>query len=384
MRLACAGVSVFFAVLVVHPLNAQYTTASLTGTVHDAGGGAVPEAKVTVRNTGTETSHTVETNPSGEFLLPRLAVGDYTLTVEKAGVSTYLRAGIVLSVGQAANVDVSLQVGQLTERVQVEANAELVDTRTITNSQLIDRSRINELPLNGRNAQSLLFLSAGTVDLGRNGCVICGQGGVYPGEQTAGVNGTTRTQVNYQLDGVSHNDTYLNANLPFPNPDSLQEFSLQSGNFSAEYGNAAGGTVNIVTRSGTNQLHGSLFEYVRNGDFNARNFFAPTQDTLKRNQFGGSIGGPILKNKLFFFGTYQETRIRQAPAGAIAFVPTAAERSGDFSGLAAQLLDPVTRVPVPGKRIPSNLLSPVTLFILKQVPLPKGAGRQLTYTGTDQ
>lgn len=364
-------------------VSAQFTTASLSGTVHDPSGAAVPGAKVTVRNIGTEVTSVVETNPAGEFLLPRLAVGNYTLTVEKEGFSAYVRAGVVLSVNQAANVDVSLQVGQVSERVQVEANAELVDTRTITNGQLIDRDRINELPLNGRNAQTLVFLSAGTVDLGRNGCVICGQGGVYPGEQTAGVNGTTRVQVNYQLDGVSHNDTYLNANLPFPNPDAIQEFSLQSGNFSAEYGNAAGGSVNIITRSGTNQWHGSLFEYVRNGSLNARNFFAPAQDTLKRNQFGGSFGGAILKNKLFFFGTYQGTRIRQAPAGAISFVPTAAERQGDFSATSARLVDPLTSTPFPGNRIPSSRLSPVAQFILKQVPLPNGAARQLTYTGTN-
>ena len=142
------------------------------------------------------------------------------------------------------------------------------------------------------------------------------------------MNGAQRDQVNYQLDAVSHNDTYLNASLPFPNPDSLQEFNLQSGNFSAEYGNAGGGVVNVVTKSGTNELHGSAFEFLRNGVLNARNFFAPKQDTLKRNQFGGAVGGPIVKDKLFFFGTYQGTRTRIAPAGIVSFVPTAAERTG--------------------------------------------------------
>jgi hypothetical protein len=245
----------------------------------------------------------------------------------------------------------------------------------------VDQEKITELPLNGRLAQRLVFLAAGTVDLGRNGCRICGHGGVYPNEQTAGVNGAGMGQVNYQLDGVSHNDTYLNVNVPFPNPDAIQEFNLQANNFTAEYGNAGGGIVNIVTRSGTNQLHGTGFEFVRNGSLNARNFFAPMQDTLKRNQFGGSVGGPILKNKLFFFGTYQGTRITTSASGNITFVPTAAERRGDFSGV-GKLVDPVTREPIPGNQIPPSRISPVAKYFLDRIPLPNGPGRQLTYLGT--
>src|SRR5438128_690350 len=208
--------------------------------------------------------------------------------------------------------------------------------------------------------------------------------GVYPGEETAGVNGAGIYQVNFQLDGTSHNDTYINVSLPFPNPDSVQEFNLQSSNFTAEYGNAGGGIVNIVTRSGTNQIHGSLFHFLRNGKLNARQFFAPVQDALKRNQFGGSVGGPIKKDKLFYFGTYQGTRLRNTPAGIISFVPTAAERSGDFSSLLPrpQLIDPVSRVPVPGNIIPASRINPVSQFFLKRVPLPNGVGRQVTFPGT--
>ena len=154
-------------------------------------------------------------------------------------------------------------------------------------------------------------------------------------------------RLNYQLDGAGHNDTYLNYNLPFPNPDAIAEFNLQSSNFSAEYGNAGGGVVNIVTRSGTNNFHGSAFEFLRNGALNARNFFAPRQDTLKRNQFGGSLGGPIIKNKVFFFGTYQGTRIRSAAEGQITFVPTAAERAGDFSAFERPYHRPTHETAVP-------------------------------------
>ena len=142
-----------------------------------------------------------------------------------------------------------LSVGQVTEQVTVQAEAELIATRTATGGQLVNENQIRELPLQGRRPERLVYLAAGTVDLGRNACRICGHGGVYPGQETAGVNGAGLYQVNFQLDGTSHNDTYLNSGLPFPNPDSVQEFNLQSSNFSAEYGNAAGGVVNIVTRA---------------------------------------------------------------------------------------------------------------------------------------
>ncbi len=362
--------------------NAQYTTASLGGTVTDSTSAPVAATKVTVRNTETGFSLTTNSADDGGFLFPRLPVGAYELMADKPGFSTYVQKGIQLTVNQLASQTIVLQVGQVSDRITVEANADLVDTRSGTVGQLVDKEKITELPLNGRLAQRLVFLSAGTVDLGRNGCRICGHGGVYPNEQTAGVNGAGMGQVNYQLDGVGHNDTYLNVNVPFPNPDSIQEFNLQANNFTAEYGNAGGGIVNIVTRSGTNQLHGSAFEFLRNGNLNARNFFAPTQDTLKRNQFGGGVGGPILKDKLFFFGTYQGTRISSAASGNVTFVPTAAERAGDFSTTTRGLIDPVSKQPFPGNQIPASRIDAVSKYFLNSIALPNGAGRQLTYLGT--
>jgi len=365
------------------PLFAQYTTASLGGSVSDQSGAVVPDARVTATNADTGFTQSTRSDVTGAFLFARLPIGPYELRVEKEAFLTYVQTGITLAVNQDASVRVTLKVGSLSERVTVEANADLVVTRTATSSQLIDRQRVTELPLNGRLAQSLLNVAVGTVDLGRNGCIICGQGGVYPGEATASVNGAQRDQVNYQLDAVSHNDTYLNASLPFPNPDALQEFNLQAGNFSAEYGNAGGGVVNVVTKSGTNELHGSAFEFLRNGKLNARNFFAPKQDTLKRNQFGGALGGPIVKDKLFFFGTYQGTRTRIAPAGIVSFVPTAAEREGDFSSLSKPLIDPVSKLPLPNNQIPASRINPVAEYFLKWLPLPNGAGRQVTFGGTN-
>jgi len=361
-------------------LGAQFTTATLVGNVLDNTGAAVPDAKTTVRNLATGFTQNTSTDASGAFLFTRLPVGTYELTVEKQGFTSYSQSGITLTVNQVANQSVTLQVGQLTERVTVEANADLVVTRTATGGQLVDERRIVDLPLNGRGAQTLVFLAAGTIDLTSRYCGVGCQGGVYPGAQTAGVNGVGYGQVNYQLDGTDHNDSYINMNLPFPNPDAIQEFNLQSSFFTAEYGNAAAGVVNIVTKSGTNSIHGDAFEFLRNGTLNARNFFAPTHDTLKRNQFGGSIGGPIRKNKVFYFGTYQGTRVRSTPTGSVTFVPTAAERSGDFTGT-KQLVDPLTQQPFPNNQIPASRISPAAQYFLKWIPLPNGAGRQLTYQG---
>ena len=376
-------IRLLFAALLFSAISyAQYTTASLGGTVTDASNAPVPGTKVAVRNPETGFALSTASGDDGGFLFPRLPIGNYELTADKSGFSTYVQKGIQLTVNQLASQSIVLQVGQVSDKITVEANADLVDTRSGTVGQLIDREKIVELPLNGRLAQRLVFLAAGTVDLGRNGCRICGHGGVYPNEQTAGVNGAGMGQVNYQLDGVGHNDTYLNVNVPFPNPDSIQEFNLQANNFTAEYGNAGGGIVNIVTRSGTNQIHGSAFEFLRNGKLNARNFFAPTQDTLKRNQFGASAGGPILRDKLFFFGTYQGTRVSSAASGNITFVPTADERAGNFSSTTRQLIDPVSKQPFPGNQIPPSRIDAVSRFFLNSIPLPNGAGRQLTYLGT--
>ena len=295
---------VVIALLGLGGLHGQFTTASLSGTVGDSSGSVIPGASVLLTNTNTRLEFQTTTDGNGAYLFARLPVGNYNLRVESDGFNTYIQSGISLSVNQTATQNVQLEVGLVSEQVTVSANAEIVNTRTATSGQLVDEKRIVELPLEGRRPERLIYLAAGTVDLGRSSCRICGHGGVYPGEETAGVNGAGMGQVNYQLDGTGHNDTYLNTSLPFPNPDSVQEFNLQSSNFTAEYGNAGGGVVNIVTKSGTNSVHGSLFHFLRNGALNARQFFAPEQDVLKRNQFGGSVGGPIVKNKLFFFGTY--------------------------------------------------------------------------------
>src|SRR5579872_865075 len=372
-----ALMSVLLAIPVIH---AQYTTANLAGTVTDPSGAIVTDAKVSLQNVDTGLQRNTQTGSSGTFSFTALPVGKYQIAVEKPGFNKYVQTGINLVLDETANIPVRLQVGDISQQVSVSADAELVNTESGTVGQLVDQKKITDLPLDGRQPQNLLFLSAGTVNETGNYCLVNCQGGVYPGEIDGNVNGAGPRGVNFQMDGAGHNDTYLNTNLPFPNPDAVQEFNVQTDNVSAQYGIGAGAIVNIVTKSGTNELHGDLFEFVRNGDFNARNFFAPTQDTLKRNQYGGAVGGPIIKNKLFYFGTYQGTKIRSAAQGNVAFVPTAAERGGDFSASGISITDPVTGQSY-GSRIPSSKLSAPAQAFLSHIPLPNGPNGQLTFAG---
>lgn len=366
------------------PSFAQYTNATLGGTVTDPSGGAVNDAKVVIQNQNVGLTKTGSTLADGSFLFPALPIGSYKIVVEKPGFSTYVQSGIELAVNQTANLTIALRVGDVQQQVTVAADAEILTTRSAVIGQLIDQKRVIELPLNGRDMSSLLYLAPGTVNETGKYCLVNCQGGVYPGESDGNVSGGGPRAVNFQMDGAGHNDTYLNTNLPFPNPDAVQEFNVATDNLSAQYGIGAGAVVNIITKSGTNSIHGDLFEFVRNGDLNARNFFAPVQDTLKRNQFGGAVGGPILKDKLFFFGTYQGTRIRSAAAGKVTFVPTAAERAGDFSAITTQLKDPVTGTPYPNNQIPVSQFSAPALYFLKTIPLPNGPNGQLTYAGPRQ
>ncbi|MGA2984110.1 MAG: TonB-dependent receptor [Terriglobia bacterium] len=386
------------ALLLAGPARAQYTTASLGGTVVDASGASMPDVKVTVRNNGTGLVQIATTGPNGTFVFPNLPVGTYTATLVKPGFETYVQEGITLAVNQAASLTFTLQVGRVAQTVTVTGNTSLVTTSSAAVGQLVNQQSVVDLPLNGRETESLVFLAAGVTNVTSHYCAANCEGGVYPSEQYAKVNGSSSNGVNYQLDGTDNNDTYINANLPFPNPDAVQEFNVETSNMSAAFGNAVGGVVNVVSKSGTNRVHGDGFEFVRNGDMNARNFFAPVEDTLKRNQFGGSIGGPIKKDKLFFFGTYQGTRVRSTPQSNIKFVPTQAEREGDFSDLCpggfgeggicapangTQLVNPVTGAAYEGNQIPTSDFSGVSEYFLKYIPPPNGPGRQLTFAGAE-
>ena len=365
----------------------QFTTASLSGTVQDNSGAAVPGATVTAEQDGTGYKQEVKTGIGGEYRFPSLPVGDYRLTVEMSGFTTYVQKGIGLALGQAASQNVVLTVGAVTQQVTVEGSSNQVTTDDAAVAQVIDEKSIENLPMNGREAQQLVFLVPGAVDVTGQNCGADCEGGVLPGEQYAKVNGGGSNGVYYLLDGVDYNDMYINANLPFPSPDALQEFNLQTDNMSAAYGNATGGVANVVTKSGTDKIHGDVFEYLRNYAMDAANYFSTTgPDPLKQNQFGGTIGGPIWRGKLFYFGSYQGTRQNTANNGLNAQVPTQAERNGDFSALlpGTPLTNPNSGSPYQfdsNNMINPAAFDPTAVYLLNHIPLPNDAAKGTNYLG---
>jgi hypothetical protein len=370
---------------------AQYTTARLSGTVQDNAGAAVPGATVTVEQAGTSYTQTVKSGADGEYLFPSLPVGSYQLTVEMAGFRTYVQKGISLEVGQAASQRVTLTVGAVTQQVRVEGDVDQVTTDDAAITNVIDEKSMESMPMNGREAQQLIFLVPGAVDVTSQNCGVNCEGGILPGEQYAKVNGGGSNGVYYLLDGVDYNDMYINTNLPFPSPDALEEFNVQTDNMSATYGNATGGVANVVTKSGTDEIHGDVFEYIRNYAMDASNYFSTTgPNPLKQNQFGGTIGGPILKNKLFYFGSYQGTRQNTAMNGQIAQVPTQDELNGDFSVLlpGTPLINPNPLSPYQfnsNNQINPLAFDPTALYLMNHIPLPNdpssGDPNQLLYSG---
>lgn len=352
-------------------LYAADPTGTIAGAVVDPSGAAVVGAKIAVNALATGLTRDTVSAADGGYVFPLLPVGMYSISVEAPGFRRVEQTGIQVKADQSSTVPVSLQIGATTETVSVEANAELVETRTGALSKVVSQQSIIEMPLNGRNAAALVLLAPGTIDTNTGNARGRGdtqQTATYPGSQSISSNGARADDVNYNLDGGSNQDHYTNVNNPFPNPDAVEEFSVQTNSYSAEYGRGAGGIVNVVTKSGTNQLHGGAFEFLRNGDLNARNFFARTHDFLKRNQFGGTLGGPIRKDRLFFFATYQGTRIRNVSLGNTATVFTDAQRLGNFSALNRQLMDPVTKQPIAGNIIPPGRIDSISAKLLPNVP----------------
>lgn len=368
--------------------------ATLRGTVTDASGAVVPSATVTVEQTGTRLTRTVNTGAAGDYLIPSLPPAAYVLSVQAAGFRQATQKGIVLLADQSATINIQLQVGDASQTVTVEAATPQVDTVTGTQSQVINTTQMVELPLNGRNAAELSLLVAGaSPPPAGGGGSLQGVSKQFPSQIAVSTNGVQEDQVSYQLDGATFMDEFFSVNLPFPLPDALQEFSVATSNYNAQYGTNAGGVVNIVTKSGTNSLHGDVFEFNRNAVFNARNYFAARRDQLKRNQFGFTVGGPVFVPKLyngrdrtFWFFAYQGTRLRNIGNNSSAFVPTPANLTGDFSsyltannpnnplGKAVQIIDPVSGQPFPGNIIPVNRFDPAALGAEKFLPKPGGSG----------
>jgi hypothetical protein len=296
--------------------------------------------------------------------LPNLPIGPYKLEVSKSGFAAYEQTGIVLQVATNPTVDVQLKVGAVSEKVQVEANAAQVELQTTSIGGVIENQRILELPLNGRNPVELIQLAGASIPGGANATA------GMPGGLQVAVAGGQLSGVGYYLDGTMYNNLFDAVNLPFPFPDALQEFKVETSTLNAQDGTHSAAAVSAVIKSGTNEYHGSLFEFLRNGDLNARNFFAPARDSLKRNQYGGTFGGPVMHNKLFFFVGYQGTRTRSDPVERTAFVPTAQMLRGDFSGcptFPATIRDPLGGT-FPNKQIPVSRFSQPSLNIVKFLP----------------
>jgi hypothetical protein len=365
-----AGASVllgFLFVLGTFSVLWAQSTAQISGVVKDQTGAVLPGVQVTATQTATGLARSAVSDETGTYTLTNLPAGPYKLEAALPGFRTFVQTGIVLQVGSSPIINVALEVGQVAETIEVEANAALVETRSTGIGQVIDNVRVLELPLNARNVQQLIMLSGNAVGGG-----VFGTNRGYPTDIIS-VAGGLNTGLTYLLDGGSHNDPYTNFNFPLPFPDALQEFKVETSSVPAQYGQHSGGAVNAITKSGTNEFHGDAFEYVRNRIFNARNTFATERDGLKRNQFGGVLGGPIIKNKLFFFGGDQATLVRSQPASIINFIPTPQMIAGDFTTIASPQCNNgrqiTLKAPFVNNRIDPALLSPVALNVVKQNPV---------------
>jgi hypothetical protein len=340
---------------------AQSTTASLIGVVRDPSGAAVPGAGVIATNIATSFNRAAITDETGSYLIPNLPVGEYTVQIQKAGFSKFVQKGITLVVDQNARVDVALTLGDAAQSVTVTAQSTGVETRSTTVAELVDEKRIQELPLNGRNAMALALTVPGVISVSAPTIVSQSRSG-----PTITVAGGRNTQNEFRIDGISNKNLTQNTALNFPAPDALQEFTVMTSSYSAEYGRNSGGVIVAVTRAGSNDLHATLWEYLRNTDLNARNFFSTAKPTLVQNQYGFTAGGPVIHNKLFFFGSYQGTDIRQSSLLATARPPTALERQGDFSGSAIKPNDPLTGQPFPGAIVPSSRFDPTSIAVMSK------------------
>ena len=368
-------------------LFGQQGRGSISGIVTDSQGAVIQGAKVVVRNTGTNALFTATSNDRGFYSAPSLPIGEYELGVELPGFKKAVRKGVILDVGQKADVDFTLEVGAIAETVEVMAQAQLVDTNSPTVGKVVESRRISELPLNGRNALALTLLTPSV----KSNAGPANSGFTDRGTQISSIsiNGGPNSMNSQMLDGNSNILSYVGEVAIPPAVDAVEEFKVQSGSMSAEFGNTAGGVINLVTKSGTNQFHGTLYEFLRNDKFDARNTFAAAKNPLRYNQFGGSVGGPAVKNRSFFFFNFEDYKLRQS-SPVIASTPILEQRAGDFShlfdnrGTLIPIYDPNTtranpngsgfiRDPFAGNRIPTARIDPVALKVLDFYPTPNRA-----------
>jgi len=353
------------------------STSQIRGTVQDASGLPVAGAEVRVTETATGAARSVISGQDGGYVFPNLPVGPYRLEVTKEGFAKYTQTGIILQVNSNPTIDTTLKVGAVSEQVEVEANAAMVETQNTSIGQVVDQQRVVDLPLNGRNVTDLIYLAGGVTP----GRAFRASSASSISASLAGGGGGT---VTYLLDGGTHNDPLSNQNLPMPFPDALQEFKVETSALPAQYGYHSAGAVNAVTKSGTNEFHGDAFEFVRNYLFNARNSFQPVRDSLKRNQFGGTIGGPIRKDKLFLFLGYQDNIVKSSPVANVAFVPNAQMLAGDFSTVTSTACRPApltlpASLGFVNNRIAPAAFNPISLNLEKYLPQTSDPCGRITY-----
>jgi hypothetical protein len=355
----------------IYNASAQTVDTAILGVVIDAAGAVVPGATITVREPASGLSHVATSNSSGNYEVRYLVPGEYTVEVKAPNFGSERRTGIVLQLGQQARIDFSLQVGAVQQTVEVESSAPLLQTENATLGGVVGPDRIENLPLNGRKFDDLAVLTPGVQiydpdvhSSSTDGSEIGGNGGRFIWGQV-NVDGVTM---------VNNRHNYVNL---FPSMDAIEEFKVQTSNYSAEYGGNAGTNINIQIKSGTNQFHGDAFEFLRNDAMDARNYFSPNsvpQNVLKQNQYGATLGGPIIRNRTFFFLSYEGIRsIQQFPGSAVVLTPQ--QRAGDFSASSTPIIDPLSGKAFTGNSIPSSRLDPVSLNIInKYMPLPNASG----------
>jgi hypothetical protein len=373
-RSARVGAMAALMFLCVAPeILSQTTRATLTGTVTDPNGAVVPGATVNATNIATNISRSAQTNQVGTYTFTALPPGEYTVAVEVTGFKRNVQTGIILRIAESSRLDIPLEVGAVTEEVSVVGQSPLVRSTSSEQGQVIDYKQIQSLPLNGRLFQQLITLTPGAIPAGFADFAENPAGAGARSAVHHSVNGLPWSGNNYLLDGIANNEP-LNAFVNITPPlEALQEFKVQTNNPTAEFGVFGGAVVNLSIRSGTNQFSGSLFEYYRDDSLNAPNFFAATKAPFNSHQFGGTFGGPMLRDKAFFFGDYQRLRQDQGRT-VIATVPTPEMRRGDLSALGTPIFDPLNGQPFAGGVIPGNRINPITRQVADIWPVPNRSG----------
>lgn len=377
----------------------QNVYGTIAGTVTDSSGAAISDAKVTLTNLETGVARDIQTDGSGTYTLVNISPGRYRLVGEKPGFKNIAREPIEVQIESGLKIDLAMQVGEMTQTVEVTSTVPLLQPETSSLGQVVEQRSVTELPLNGRNPLALVALVAGVVPQGSPAAGNSSTGNPVGANPFAAgdfqIGGGQAGQSQILIDGVPTNGAYLNVVTVIPTQDAIEEFKVQTNNLGPEYGRFAGGVINLSTKSGTNSFHGSAYEFLRNKVLNANDFFSNAggspRPPFTQNQFGVNVGGPVLKNKLFFFSSYEGFRLRKG-SPLTTWVPTAAERNGDYSQIGSSgtssvlpIYDPLSsanctsgggacRTPFVGNRIPANRIDPTSQAMLKYFPLPNQIG----------